>query len=52
MKAVWEVIAVALLTVILLAAVHTVMCWMGSDGCDPYRIDDNRPGADITGEGP
>ena len=51
MKAVCEVIAVLLLTVILLAAVHTVMCWMGADGCAPYMID-NRPGVDITGEGP
>ena len=52
MKAVCEVIAVILLTVILLATVHTVMCWAGLNGYDPYQIDYERPGVDITSEGP
>lgn len=52
MKAVCECITVLLLTVILLAAVYTVMHWAGLNGYDPYRIDYDRPGVDITSEGP
>lgn len=52
MKAVCEVIAVLLLTVILLAVVYTVMHAAGLDGYDPYWIDYDAPGVDITSEGP
>ena len=52
MKAMCECISVLLLTVILLAAVYTVMRWAGLNGYDPYLIDYNAPGVDITSEGP
>ena len=52
MKAVGEVIAAALLTVVLLASVGIVMRWAGLNGYDPYWIDYNRPGIDMTSEGP
>ena len=52
MKAVGEVIAAALLTMVLLASVRIVMRWAGLNGYDPYRIDYDRPGIDMTSEGP
>ena len=52
MTVVYKVIAVVLLTVVLLASVCIVMRWAGLNGYDPYWIDYNRPGVDITSEGP
>ena len=52
MTVVYKVIAVLLLTVVLLASVGIVMRWAGLNGYDPYRIDYDRPGIDMTSEGP
>ena len=52
MTVVYKVIAVLLLTVVLLASVSIVMHWAGLNGYDPYGIDYDRPGVDITSEGP
>ena len=41
----------ALLTAALLAALLTVRHWAGLEGYDPYWIDYDRPGVDITSEG-
>ena len=42
----------ALLAVALFIALVAVRRWAGYEGFDPYRIDYNRPGIDITSEGP
>ena len=52
MTVVYKVIAVVLLTIVLLASVCIVMHWAGLNGYDPYWIDYNRPGVDLTCEGP
>lgn len=52
MTVVYKVIAVVLLTIVLLASVCIVMHWAGLNSYDPYWIDYNRPGVDITSEGP
>ena len=52
MRAVGQVIAAALLSAVLLAAVSVAMHLAGLSGYDPYWIDYDRPGVDITSEGP
>ena len=52
MKALHYLIAVALLTVLFALALMTIRRWAGFDGYDPYYIDYDRPGIDITSEGP
>ncbi len=45
-------IAVVILTVALFIALVTVRRWAGYEGFDPYFIDYDKPGIDITSEGP
>ena len=45
-------LAVVILTVALFIALVTVRRWAGSEGLDPYFIDYDKPGIDITSEGP
>lgn len=45
-------VAVVILTVALFIALVTVRRWAGFEGFDPYFIDYNQPGIDITSEGP
>lgn len=52
MKYLQYLVGVALLTVLLMAAVLLFRLQTGFDGYDPYRIDYDRPGVDITSEGP
>ena len=47
----WATVAV-LLALVLVLAVLAVRVWAGFDGYDPYWIDYNAPGVDITSEGP
>lgn len=42
----------AILTVALFFALVAVRRWAGYEGFDPYFIDYNQPGIDITSEGP
>ena len=44
--------AVVILTGALFIALVTVRRWAGYEGFDPYYIDYDRPGFDITSEGP
>ena len=44
--------ALVLLTAALFFALLAVRRWAGFEGFDPYFIDYNRPGVDITSEGP
>lgn len=44
--------AVVLLTLALFIALVAVRRWAGFEGFDPYFIDYNQPGIDITSEGP
>lgn len=44
--------ALILLTAALFFALLIVRRWAGFEGFDPYFIDYNRPGVDITSEGP
>jgi hypothetical protein len=44
--------AVVLLAGALFIALVTVRRWTGSENFDPYWIDYNKPGIDITSEGP
>jgi len=44
--------AVVLLAGALFIALVTVRRWAGFEGFDPYFIDYDRPGVDITSEGP
>lgn len=46
------ILAVALLTVAIFFALVAVRKWAGYEGYDPYFIDYDRPGIDITSEGP
>lgn len=46
------ILAVVLLTVALFFALVAVRKWVGYEGYDPYFIDYDRPGIDITSEGP
>ena len=45
-------LAVVILTVALFIALVTVRRWAGYDGFAPYFIDYDKPGIDITSEGP
>ncbi len=45
-------LAVVVLTVALFIALVSVRRWAGFEGFDPYFIDYNQPGVDITSEGP
>jgi hypothetical protein len=45
-------VAVVVLTGALFFALVTVRRWAGVEGYDPYWIDYNQPGVDITSEGP
>ena len=45
-------LAVVILTVALFIALVAVRRWAGFEGFDPYFIDYNQPGIDITSEGP
>lgn len=44
--------AVAILTAALFFALLAVRRWAGCEGFDPYFIDYDQPGIDITSEGP
>lgn len=44
--------AVVLLTGALFIALVAVRRWAGFEGYDPYFIDYDQPGVDITSEGP
>ena len=46
------ILAVVLLTVALFFALVAVRRWAGYEGFDPYFINYDRPGIDITSEGP
>lgn len=52
LRVVQTAIAVAALTIVLLVTLVAVRRWAGYEGFDPYWIDYNRPGIDITSEGP
>lgn len=52
MKALRYVVVVVVLTGVLFIALVTVRRWAGFEGYDPYWIDYNQPGIDITSEGP
>jgi hypothetical protein len=52
MRALRTIAATALLAVALFIALVAVRRWAGCEGFDPYRIDYDRPGIDITSEGP
>ena len=45
-------VAVVLMTLALFIALVAVRRWAGFEGFDPYFIDYDRPGVDITSEGP
>lgn len=46
-----RMIFAALLTAALFATLLAVRRWAGFEGYDPYWIDYDRPGVDITSEG-
>lgn len=46
-----RMITVALLAMVLFAALLAFRRWAGFEGYDPYWIDYDRPGVDITSEG-
>lgn len=50
-SALWRIVAMAVLGAVLLMAVIAVREWAYTY-CDPYRVDYDRPGVDITSEGP
>lgn len=52
MRALRRAVAVAALTGALLLALLAARRWCGAEGYDPYWIDYDRPGIDITSEGP
>lgn len=52
MRALRTVAAAVLLTGVLFFALLILRRWAGFEGFDPYFIDYNRPGIDITSEGP
>lgn len=45
-------LAAALLGAVLFLTLLAVRRWAGFEGYDPYLIDYNAPGVDITSEGP
>ena len=47
----WATVAALLLLVLVITVLAVRVC-AGFDGYDPYWIDYNRPGIDITSEGP
>ena len=47
-----RVLAAILLTAVLFLVRVTVRRWAGYEGFDPYCIDYNQQGIDITSEGP
>lgn len=51
-RALCLIAAVVLLTGALFIALVAVRRWAGFEGYDPYFIDYNQPGVDITSEGP
>lgn len=51
-RALGLIAAVVLLTGTLFVALLAVRRWAGFEGFDPYYIDYDRPGVDITSEGP
>lgn len=51
-RALGLIAAVVLLTGALFVALLAVRRWAGYEGFDPYYIDYDRPGIDITSEGP
>ena len=51
-RAIRLTVAVVLLTLTLFIALVAVRRWAGFEGFDPYFIDYDRPGVDITSEGP
>lgn len=52
MKYLQYLVGVALLTVLFMAVLLIIRYAAGFQGYDPYYIDYNRPGIDITSEGP
>ncbi len=52
MRAPHNVAAAVLLTGMLFFALLILRRWAGFEGFDPYFIDYNQPGIDITSEGP
>lgn len=51
-RALRTALAVVVLTVALFFALTAVRRWAGCEGFDPYFIDYDRLGIDITSEGP
>ena len=51
-RALGLIVAVVLRTGALFFALLAVRRWAGYEGFDPYYIDYDRPGIDITSEGP
>lgn len=51
-RALGLIAAVVILTGALFFALLAVRRWAGYEGFDPYYIDYDRPGIDITSEGP
>lgn len=51
-RALGLIAAVVILTGALFIALLTLRRWAGVEGFDPYFIDYNQPGVDITSEGP
>ena len=51
-RALGLIVAVVILTGALFVALLAVRRWAGYEGFDPYYIDYDRPGIDITSEGP
>lgn len=52
MRALRYFAAAVVLTGVLFIALIVVRRWAGFEGFDPYRIDYDAPGVDITSEGP
>lgn len=46
-----RIVFIALMTAVLLVALLLVRRWAGFEGYDPYWIDYDRAGVDITSEG-
>lgn len=52
MRILRRILRAVLLAALFLAALITARMAVGLEGYDPYRIDYDRPGVDITSEGP
>lgn len=52
MRALRTIAAAVVLTGVFFFALLILRRWAGFEGFDPYRIDYNAPGVDITSEGP